>query len=107
MLEMPAHALFVVPAVGRLSGFVAAEHRVLLQFGERVELISLFIDHDARRQGAGAALVACVEAWARQRGIADMVVRSSLSRDGAHTFYQRIGYVHHNTQHVYTRSLRP
>ena len=92
----------------QVRSFVAAEHRTLLQFGERVELIALVVDARLRRCGAGSTLVAAVEAWARQRrGVQDMVVRSSLTREDSHPFYQRIGYAHHKTQNVYTRTLTP
>jgi len=113
LLTRSTHAFFVLDdpsAEGGdgIVGFVAAEHRTLLQFGERVELIALVVDARLRRSGAGSTLVAAVEAWARQRrGVQDMVVRSSLTREDSHPFYQRIGYAHHKTQNVYTRTLTP
>ncbi len=113
LLTRATHAFFVLDDPSSdggdgIAGFVAAEHRTLLQFGERVELIALVVDPRVRRCGAGSTLVAAVEAWARQRrGVQDMVVRSSLSREDSHPFYQRIGYVHHKTQNVYTRTLTP
>ena len=113
LLMRSTHAFFVVDdpsadASDDIAGFVAAEHRSLLQFGERVELIALVVDPRLRRSGAGSTLVAAVEAWARQRrGVQDMAVRSSLTREDSHPFYQGIGYAHHKTQNVYTRTLTP
>lgn len=107
LLERATHAFFVLDDADGVVGFAAAEHRSLLQFGERIELIALIVDVRVRRQGAGGALVAAVEAWAWRRGVENMVVRSSLSRDDSHPFYQRVGYVQHKTQHVYTRKLTP
>ncbi len=107
LLERPTHAFFVLDDAGSAVGFAAAEHRSLLQFGERIELHALIVDMPLRRQGAGGSLVAAVEAWAWRRGVEDMVIRSSLSREASHPFYQQIGYVHHKTQHVYTRKLTP
>ncbi len=107
LVERPTHAFFVLEMTNRIVGFSAAEHRSLLQLGERVELIAMVVDADLQRQGGGGALVAATEAWAARRGVEDMVVRSSLSRDASHPFYQHIGYTHHKTQHVYTRSLTP
>lgn len=113
LLTRSTHAFFVVDdpsadGADGIAGFVAAEHRSLLQFGERVELIALVVAPRLRRSGAGSTLVAAVEAWARQRrGVQDMVVRSSLTREDSHPFYQGIGYVHHKTQNVYTRTLTP
>ncbi|MBP6748078.1 MAG: GNAT family N-acetyltransferase [Xanthomonadaceae bacterium] len=116
LLAWPTHAFFVLVGDdeddgarggGPVVGFVAAEHRNLLQSGERVELIALVVDAERRRRGAGAALVSAAEAWASRRGVAQVVVRSSLSRDATHPFYRCLGYAHHKTQHVYTRSLSP
>lgn len=105
LLASPAHAVFVVECDGVVRGYVVAEHRLLLQFGERVELIALVVDAAQRRHGLGQALVAAVEHWARRRGLTQMVVRSSTRRDAAHPFYRSLGYLHHKTQHVYTRTL--
>lgn len=107
LVERPTHAFFVLEMSNDIVGFSAAEHRSMLQFGERVELIALVVDAGLRRQGGGVALVAATEAWSARRGVADLVVRSSLSREASHPFYLQLGYAHHKTQHVYTRSLMP
>lgn len=117
LLARPTHAFFVLVGPDddddktrgsdAIVGFVAAEHRSLLQSGERVELTALAVDAEHRRRGVGAALVSAAEAWASRRAVAQVVVRSSLSRDASHPFFQRLGYAHHKTQHVYTRSLSP
>ena len=67
LLERPTHAFFVLDDAGSAVGFAAAEHRSLLQFGERIELLALIVDMPLRRQGAGGSLVAAVEAWAWRR----------------------------------------
>ncbi len=109
LLERSTHAFFVLHDDDNdvIIGFAAAEHRSLLLLGERVELIALVVDASMRRHGAGGALVAAVEAWAYRRGVEEMVVRSNVSRDDSHPFYDCIGYVLHKTQHVYTRKLTP
>ncbi len=113
LLARSTHAFFVLvgddstDGTDTIVGFVAAEHRSLLQSGDRIELTALVVDHAHRRRGAGLALVSAAEAWAARRAVAEVVVRSSLAREASHVFYQRIGYAHHKTQHVYTRSLMP
>jgi GNAT superfamily N-acetyltransferase len=103
ILEHASHAVFVAEGDAGLSGFAAAEHRLLLPFGEWVELMSLVVDEDSRRQGLGAQLVAAVEAWAARRGVQRVLVRSSVTRDAAHPFYRGLGYAHLKTQHVYVK----
>lgn len=105
LLDMPTHAVFVTATDEGVTGFAAVEHRILLQFGERIELVALVVDVDARRQGAGSGLMAASEAWARRRGVEEVVARASVSHDASHPFYEHLGYTQHNTQHVYSRAL--
>jgi GNAT superfamily N-acetyltransferase len=58
------------------------------------QLSLLVVDERARGRGIGRALVAAVEAWARERGCHRIVVTTALHRSDAHRFYERIGYVH-------------
>lgn len=107
LLASETHACFVADDGGALLGFASAEHRLLLQAGDRIELVSLAVDATCRRQGHAGRLVAAVEDWALSRGVRDLVVRSSLARDAAHAFYLDRGYALHGVQHVYIRSLAP
>ena len=88
-----------------LLGWIAAEHRVLLESGDRIEIVGLVVDATARRQGIGRALVAAAESWARARGITTIFVRSSVTRDASHRFYENIGYERAKTQHAYTKPV--
>lgn len=112
ILDHAHHAVFLAERdvsddamVSEPCGFVAAEHRLLLQFGESIELITLVVDEASRRQGVGSQLVAAVEAWAARRGVPRVRVRSSLTRDESHAFYPAIGYALEKTQHCYQRTL--
>ncbi len=88
-----------------LIGWIAAEHRLLLEYGERVEIVGLVVATTARRSGAGAALVASAEQWAAGQGVAIISVRSNIARVESHPFYERIGYVRRKTQHAYSKEL--
>lgn len=98
---------FVCVATGEagLSGWIAAEHRLLLEYGDRVEIVGLVVDEAARRGGVGKALVAAVEAWTRSRGQRHIAVRSNIVREASHPFYERLGFMRSKTQHVYSRTL--
>jgi len=89
----------------RLLGWVAAEHRLLLESGERVEIVGLVIDRSTRRKGVGKALVSAVECWTAARGFAKIFVRSNIVRSDAHHFYEGIGYQRTKTQHAYTKTV--
>ena len=96
----------VVPgAQSGLVGWVAAEHRLLLESGERVEIVGLIVDACVRRGGIGRTLVSAVESWASDRGVSTVFVRSNTARAESHVFFERIGYERTKTQHAYARTV--
>ena len=106
LLDSPRSSVLVAHAgAGRLHGFVGVERRTTIESGERVEINGLVVDAQARRGGVGRALVAAAEAWARQAGVRDIVLRSNVVRSEAHAFYPRLGYALVKTQHAYTKRL--
>jgi GNAT superfamily N-acetyltransferase len=64
----------------------------LVEDAPRALLTALVVREDIRGQGVGRALVERVEAWARERGAARVVVTTALRRAGAHAFYERLGF---------------
>lgn len=106
LLASPSHAVLVAAnADGRLDGFVAVEHRLIIEYGERGELAALVVDAQARRGGVGRALVGAAERWAAERGLSEIAVRSNALRPESHPFYESIGYARTKTQHVYRKPL--
>ena len=45
------------------------------------------------------------EAWARARGLKEMVLRSNVIRERAHAFYRRLGYEEQKRQVKLRRRL--
>ena len=88
-------------------GWVAAERRLLLESGERAELVGLVVGAHARRAGIGKALVSAAEQWAAGQGLQAIGVRSNVLRPEAHPFYESLGYVRAKTQHAYSKKLTP
>ncbi len=98
-------ALVAVDARGAVCGFAHAEPRRLLIAEPFVELAALVVSKTARGQGAGKALLAAVEAWARKQGFRRVRVRSNVIRDRAHRFYLREGYAERKRQVVFFKDL--
>lgn len=105
LLARETHFIAVAEVLSEVVGWVAVEHRLLLESGDRVEIIGLVVTESARRTGVGSALVRDAEEWARQRGHRVIGVRSNVERIEAHPFYDRLGYVRAKTQHAYRKDL--
>ena len=88
-----------------LYGWIAAERRMLVEYGERAEIVGLVVDARARRIGVGQALVAATERWACAQGLREITVRSNIARVESHPFYERLGFVRRKTQHNYAKAL--
>ena len=89
----------------RLLGFIALERRLMLETGERVEIVGLVVDDAARRHGIGQALVDAAIDWAREIGLREVVVRSSTARVESHPFYEDAGFARIKSQHVYLKRV--
>ena len=76
-----------------------------LEVDPRAEITGLVVDSHFRCAGAGRLLVERGEAWARQRGLAVIGVRSNINRERAHAFYKRLDYAVTKTQAVFRKTL--
>jgi GNAT superfamily N-acetyltransferase len=68
-------------------------------------LRGLVVDEAHRSGGVGRALLRAAEAWARAHDCSIVTVRSRVARQRAHRFYEREGYVHVKTSHVFSKAL--
>lgn len=103
--QHPDHLIRVAEDGNALRGWIAVEHRRTLESGERIEIVGLVVDAEFRGAGVGRMLVADAEQWARSLGLASISVRSNVTRDASHPFYERLGYVRRKTQHYYIKKL--
>jgi GNAT superfamily N-acetyltransferase len=107
LLGCPRQCVRVIDGEGRLAGWIAAERRLSLEVGERVEITGLVVDGTARRGGVGRALVGAAETWAAEQGVEVVFVRSNVQRQASHPFYEGLGYARQKSQHVYGKRLAP
>jgi predicted N-acetyltransferase YhbS len=105
LLQSNSYFLAVAENGSRVIGWVAAEKRLLLESGERAEIVGLIVTTSARRRGTGLALVKAAEEWAVEQGMPSISVRSNVARVESHPFYERLGYVRTKTQHAYAKQL--
>lgn len=105
LLPRDSQYIAVAELSSEIVGWVAVEHRLLLESGDRAEIVGLVVASSSRRTGVGSALVREAEEWASQRGHRVIGVRSNVARIEAHPFYERLGYVRAKTQHAYRKEL--
>lgn len=90
---------------GSVVGWAEASLQRHLMHDMRAELAGLIVADGARNCGVGTALLRAIEAWARERGLSELVVRSNVVRERAHRFYLREGYTEKKRQAVFSRRL--
>jgi len=108
LLASPSHAVMVAASAdddSGLMGMVAAEWRLMIEFGGRAEITALIVDPQARRLGLARRLVDTACDWIRGQGGTDVFVRSNILRPESHAFYPAAGFTLAKTQHVYVRRL--
>jgi GNAT superfamily N-acetyltransferase len=76
-----------------------------LESDATAEILGLVVGEGRRSAGVGAALVAAAETWARRAGCRAMRVRSRITRERAHAFYERAGFRRIKTQHAFEKPL--
>jgi GNAT superfamily N-acetyltransferase len=86
-------------------GHVVGSSRI--ETGLLAELVALVVDEGHRGRGVGAALVDAAADWAANQGYPTLRVRSNIVRERTHAFYERRGFTHSKTQHVFVLQLTP
>lgn len=79
-------------------------HRTLVE-PQSALIVGLVIGDGHRGMGIGAELLAAAEGWARARGCRRLVVATRITRERAHRFYARQGYVVNKTSYFLTKPL--
>ena len=69
------------------------------------ELLGLVVEEKERGRGLGSSLVAAAEAWARERGVGTLSLRSNVVRTEAHAFYEGLGFSRTKTSYTFRKSL--
>ena len=103
----PDHVVLVADDGGRVLAWIHVFVTRLLEADARAEIGGLVVDEASRGRGLGKALVRAAQAWAASLGLRLLRVRSNVTRERAHRFYQREGFREEKRQAVFTRELPP
>jgi GNAT superfamily N-acetyltransferase len=98
-------ALLVADDRNGVVGWMHVGAHPSLESDESAEILGLVVADGQRSRGIGAALVSAAEAWAIGHGCQVIRVRSRITRDGAHAFYERGGFERIKTQHCFQKHI--
>jgi GNAT superfamily N-acetyltransferase len=83
----------VVEVQGRVAGVVTGHVFPSLHANAIAAWITTLVVSSAyQSRGIGRTLTVAVEDWARRAGATRISVTSGMHRDGAHAFYEHVGY---------------
>jgi ribosomal protein S18 acetylase RimI-like enzyme len=90
--SMDEGTVFVVEDGGAVIGFVTVKERPHFTGIREGYVGELVVAEEAERRGAGRALMAAVEDWAREQGLARVSLDTGASNVAARDFYAALGY---------------
>jgi GNAT superfamily N-acetyltransferase len=105
LLSRPDQQFFVAESDGRVVGWVHVLISEYVELDPFVAIGGLVVDRTCRRKGIGRLLMQHAEQWASENGCSIVRLWSTISRTGAHEFYQEVGYAKVKTQHSFVKSL--
>ncbi len=89
----PDHAVFVASvAEGEVVGWIHAFYTLRVESDPFVEIGGMVVDDRHRKKGIGKQLVDHIREWATARGCRRLRVRSNVTRQETHRFYQNLGF---------------
>jgi GNAT superfamily N-acetyltransferase len=106
ILSRPDQAVFVAEVEERIAGWVHVFACPTVELDLYAEVGSLVVDRDQRGRGIGKALMEKAEAWASERGIYEIRLRSNVLRREAHQFYEGLGYERIKSQFTFHKALQ-
>jgi ribosomal protein S18 acetylase RimI-like enzyme len=101
------HVIFVAQRTGEpIAGWICVAVQGTIESDAHAEITGFVVGSEFRSQGVGEQLLARAEAWARERDVHSVRLRSNVIRDRAHAFYLREGYEHYKTQKAFRKPLK-
>ena len=91
---------------GTLAGWLHMLLALRVESDPFAEITGLVVCAGHRRRGVGRRLLSAARDWAEEQGAAVLRVRSSMLREDAREFYQRMGFSLTKEQRVFDMILR-
>jgi GNAT superfamily N-acetyltransferase len=107
ILPRSDHQFFIAEDAGLPIGWLHMAVVEYIETGAFAVINGLVVDRDVRGVGVGTLLLERAEQWAIERNLPFVRLWSTTSRDRAHRFYERNGYVKIKTQYAFIKSVAP
>ena len=104
-LDPEEGALFVGVAGVAVIGWAHVAAVRLVESDPYAELRGIVVAAALRSRGLGTRLLNAAEEWTRERGLERIRVRSNVTRERTHAFYERHGYTTTKSQKVFDKRL--
>jgi len=105
LLARTDQEMFVAESNGQTVGWLHVAVAEYIETGAFAVINGLVVDRAARAGGVGTQLLGRAEQWAIERGLSIVRLWSTTSRERAHEFYERLGYVKIKTQYAFIKSI--
>jgi GNAT superfamily N-acetyltransferase len=105
VLAASDHMALVAEADGRVVGLMHVFVRPALENPREAVVEAIVVDERYRCLGAGRALMAAAERWAREHRCRSVALSSNIVRAPAHAFYRALGYRIAATSYVLRKPL--
>ena len=103
--DWPDQEAFVAEVDGRLVGLCHVQGVRLLVSDGYAEIQALVVSAACQGQGIGRQLLEHGCAWAAGRGYTRVRLRSNVIREGAHAFYEHLGFEKSKASFAFERRL--
>jgi len=100
-----AREVIVIERDGRVRGWIEIAIVELIANDPFCEIHGLIVHEQFRGTSLGKQLVAAAEAWATERGLDRVRVRSNVARERARKFYEGLGYIVTKTSNIFDKFL--
>jgi len=103
--EWPDQEAFVAENDGRVVGLCHVQGVRMLISDGYAEIQALVVSAACQGQGIGRRLLEHACAWAAGRGYERVRLRSNVIREGAHAFYEHLGFEKSKASYAFERKI--
>lgn len=101
----PGRAVYVASLNSQVIAWIELAVVCHLTSEPYTEIAGLIVAESARSQGVGAQLLHFAEEWAKKQGVQKILVRSRITRERAHLFYECAGFRRVKTSAVFEKAI--